>query len=76
MGDLRSWDVPLAEIDNTGLGPEVEAANARLIAAAPKMYDYIKGRAEDGEPIARQLLEEIDEAAGRDFTSLPGSRER
>ncbi len=35
---------------------EKDAANARLIAAAPEMYEYIKVRAERGEETARRLI--------------------
>ena len=38
-------------------------ANARLIAAAPKMYDFIVSRAEAGDLEASKLMDEIH--AGR-----------
>lgn len=37
--------------------------NARLIAAAPSMYDYVKSRAEGGDRDAQKLLEVVH--AGR-----------
>ena len=42
---------------------EVDAANARLIAAAPTMYDYVSAKAEAGDAVARSILEMIH--AGR-----------
>lgn len=37
----------------------VEEANARLIAAAPRMFDYIAARAADGDPEATQIMESL-----------------
>jgi hypothetical protein len=45
------------EIDDT------TAANARLIAAAPTMHEYIAKRADAGDNEAKQILESIN--AGR-----------
>jgi hypothetical protein len=41
----------------------IQKANAKLIAAAPKMYDYIKLLASSGDLQAIHILESID--AGR-----------
>lgn len=38
---------------------EIMAANARLIAAAPAMHDYIAKRAAGGDTEAAQILESI-----------------
>ena len=35
---------------------ETRQANARLIAAAPVMYDYIKIRAEEGDERAEEIM--------------------
>ena len=43
-----------------GLTQEEAIANARLIAAAPRMYEYIENRAKLGSLTARKLLEEIN----------------
>lgn len=45
-----------------GYGPQQEA-NARLIAAAPTMHEYIAKRADAGDNEAKQILESIN--AGR-----------
>lgn len=37
-----------------------QEANARLIAASPTMYDYIKRQAWNGDKEARKLIETID----------------
>lgn len=37
-----------------------QEANARLIAAAPTMREYIERKAEDGDAEARAILETID----------------
>ena len=53
--------------DNTYIAyiPEVttaeERANARLIAASPTMYEYIKSRAREGDEDALDILEEIND---------------
>ena len=48
--------VPAREADET-------RANARLIAAAPKMYEYIESSASNGCAEARKIMEAIN--AGR-----------
>ena len=35
------------------------AADARLIAAAPTMFDYIAARAADGDPEATQIMKSL-----------------
>ena len=42
-------------------GGEEKRANARLIAAAPKMYALLAIRAESGDNDAVKLLQEIDD---------------
>lgn len=48
---------------NSGFYPSDEQAiaNARLIAAAPKMYALLAMRAESGDNDAAKLLQEIDD---------------
>lgn len=41
-----------------------DAADARLIAAAPTMFQYIAAKAAEGDVAARRILEEIN-ASGR-----------
>ena len=43
-----SEDRTIAEIDNTGLGPQVEDAYAHLLAAAPDMLEALKVISADG----------------------------
>ena len=38
---------------------EMAEANARLIAAAPTMFDYIAARAADGDPEATQIMKSL-----------------
>ena len=41
------------------VGEQQREANARLIAAAPRMYDYISARADTGDAEAVAILEAI-----------------
>ena len=41
------------------VGDEEQAANTRLIAAAPAMYDYLAGRASEGDSDAVAILETL-----------------
>lgn len=41
-------------------GTEENCANARLIAASPSMYDFIKSKAEKGDEDAKALLADIN----------------
>ena len=50
MADVRGYD-------------QQQEANARLIAAAPTMHEYIAKRADAGDNEAKQILESIN--AGR-----------
>ena len=40
------------------------AANARLIAAGPEMYDYIKEQAAKGDAQAQQLVAKVNQPLG------------
>lgn len=40
-------------------GKEVAEANARLIAAAPTMYDFVKRYADGGDLSAKQIINDI-----------------
>jgi hypothetical protein len=53
---------PIAVIkgDKRKTDAETRCANARLIAAAPTMHDYIKTRAEAGDAEAIAILATID----------------
>ena len=53
----------LAIVDGEGNSYDANEANARLIAAAPTMYDYVSAKAEAGDAVARSILEMIH--AGR-----------
>ena len=44
------------------IGNEDNKANARLIAAAPKMYEYIASSASNGCAEAKRLIGEVGEA--------------
>jgi hypothetical protein len=46
--------------DSAGMTEEEARANARLIAAAPTMHDYIQVRANDGDKQALSILEAIN----------------
>lgn len=50
--------------DDSDAGPVATmvmgTANARLIAAAPRMYAYIKSRSDEGDLDASQILEDIN----------------
>lgn len=61
----------LAEVRDCGSGG-VEA-NARLIAAAPTMHEYIARRAEAGDNEAKKILESIN--AGRSMEAFALMRE-
>lgn len=45
-----------------GGGVEIESreANARLIAAAPRMFDYIAARASGGDAAATKIMESLN----------------
>jgi hypothetical protein len=68
---IRSGDTTVAVLsceeeateDNQFELEAIQKANAKLIAAAPKMYDYIKLLASSGDLQAIHILESID--AGR-----------
>lgn len=51
-----------AEVRRFTSDNEQVEANARLIAAAPKMYELLAMRAESGDNDAAKLLQEIDDA--------------
>ena len=44
------------------VGDAEQAANTRLIAAAPSMYEYLTGRAAVGDSEAGEILAALDEA--------------
>ena len=44
---------------DTDRSRDEEVANARLIAAAPTMFDYIAARAAAGDPEATQIMENL-----------------
>lgn len=46
--------------DGTPWGDEIDRANARLIAAAPTMFDYIQKKANDGCAEAALILEKTN----------------
>ena len=48
-----------------GDSEEVADANARLIAAAPRMYKVIKRRAKEGDEECLSIMEAIDKAEGK-----------
>lgn len=50
----------VCEVNHDHRQPEEVEANARLLAAAPAMLDYIRKKAEEGGLHARALLSEID----------------
>ena len=54
---------PIALVLIAGFSKKEGAANARLIAAAPTMHEYIAKRADAGDNEAKQILESIN--AGR-----------
>lgn len=41
---------------------DVQEANARLIAASPRMYEYIAEKANDGDMEAQQIIAEVNHA--------------
>ena len=49
----------LVAVVETVDGGGITDANARLIAAAPTMADYVQKRAVDGDPEAAQIMEAI-----------------
>ena len=51
----------IAAIYGGAVGDAEQAANTRLIAAAPAMYDYLVGRASTGDSAAAEILETLDE---------------
>ena len=54
---------PIALVLIAGFSKKEGAANARLMAAAPTMHEYIAKRADAGDNEAKQILESIN--AGR-----------
>ena len=45
------------------VGDKQQVANALLIASAPTMLDYVKGRAGDGDQRAREILDGMEPGA-------------
>jgi hypothetical protein len=48
----------LTDIDDAYI--DIDEADARLIAAAPTMYDYIKAKADAGDAEAQAIMEAVN----------------
>ena len=57
--DGQSWVYVRGALGDWGATEETNMANARLIAAAPIMYDFIVMLSENGNTKAAQILESI-----------------
>lgn len=51
-----------SDADDDRVHHPVASANARLIAASPIMYEYIRSRAQAGDERACEILESVDAA--------------
>ena len=45
------------------VGSDEQHANARLIASAPEMYEYMRGRTADGDQEAEEIMGKIEGTA-------------
>jgi hypothetical protein len=52
--------IAICRVNETGIGYSEAQANAKLIAAAPTMYEYIEARAAYGDSEAKAILENIN----------------
>ena len=55
-------DETVAAVYGGFAGEEEQAANSRIIAAAPAMYEYVAGKAGEGDEEARAIIEGFDSA--------------
>ena len=65
-----SFSLPkfIFDAESFGAGAEQNAANARLVALAPELADYIYERAAAGNPLAEKLVAKIE---ARDTAPTP-----
>lgn len=54
-------ETPIASLWKGGgtHGKQTQEANARLIAACPKMYDYVTMRAKGGDKVAQEIMRDV-----------------
>ena len=57
-------DVYRGYVGSENVTAATQSANARLIAASPRMYDYIAVRARAGDKEAQEIISGVDHAQG------------
>ena len=60
IGFSSGWVASIADENREGEGLGVIFDDARLIAAVPTMYEFIRARAAEGDLDAHDILEEIN----------------